>query len=64
MIMQPIGSLVQWAVTFNGAVSISGEKNGIINIGVVSKQLQLMPSQQNACEGGAADVQLWAPGAN
>lgn len=56
--MQPAESLVQWAVTFNGAVSISGEKNGIIYTGMVSNGLQLIPSQQNACEGEAADVQL------
>lgn len=62
--MQPAESLVQWAVTFNGAVSISGEKNGIIHTGMVSNRLQLIPSQQNACEGEAADVQLCAADAN
>lgn len=31
---------------------------------MVSKQLQLMPAQQNACEDEAADVQLCAAGAN
>lgn len=31
---------------------------------MVSKQLQLMPSEQNACEGKAADVQLCAASAN
>lgn len=58
--MQPAESPVQLAVTFNGAVSISGEKNGIIIIGMVSKHLQL---KQNADEGEAADAQLCAASA-